>query len=83
MTDFQIAKLARDYEIDIAVDLGGLTFNSRLGIFSHRAAPIQISYLGYLAGLGIEYIDYLIADEQIIPMQLRKKTHLLLNMMGE
>ena len=67
MTDEAIAKLSRDLEIDIAVDLGGLTIESRTGIFAYRAAPIQVSYLGYLGTMGSEYIDYLIADEIIIP----------------
>jgi predicted O-linked N-acetylglucosamine transferase (SPINDLY family) len=37
-----------------------------------RAAPIQASYIGFLGSMGAEYIDYLIADEVIIPPQLRQ-----------
>jgi predicted O-linked N-acetylglucosamine transferase (SPINDLY family) len=39
--DREIAQLARDLEIDIAVDLGGHTAYNRTGIFAHKAAPIQ------------------------------------------
>ena len=72
MSEIEIAKLARDLQIDIAVDLGGHTQDSRTGIFANRAAPIQISYIGYLGTMGAEYYDYLLADETIIPDGLQK-----------
>jgi len=72
MSDMGIAKLSRDLHIDIAVDLGGYTADSRAGIFSYRAAPIQVSYLGYLGTMGSEYIDYMLADKTIIPESLQK-----------
>jgi predicted O-linked N-acetylglucosamine transferase (SPINDLY family) len=68
MSDVEIAKLARDLKIDIALDLGGHTAYSRTGIFSYRAAPIQLSYLGYLGTMGAEYYDYLLADRTTIPV---------------
>ncbi|MGH8229975.1 MAG: tetratricopeptide repeat protein, partial [Steroidobacteraceae bacterium] len=45
-SDAQVAMLARELEIDIAVDLGGYTGDARPGILALRAAPIQVSYLG-------------------------------------
>jgi len=66
-SDQAVAQLARDMEIDVAVDLGGHTNYSRTGIFAFRAAPIQLSYIGYLGTMGAEYFDYLIADSTIIP----------------
>jgi predicted O-linked N-acetylglucosamine transferase (SPINDLY family) len=68
-SDVEIAKLSRDLNIDIAVDLKGFTQDARTGIFSHRAAPIQVSYLGYPGTLGAEYIDYIIADKTLVPPQ--------------
>ena len=65
--DKEVAILSRDIGIDIAVDLTGMTENSRVGVFSYRAAPIQISYIGYLGTMGAQYYDYLIADKTIIP----------------
>jgi predicted O-linked N-acetylglucosamine transferase (SPINDLY family) len=56
-------------EIDIAIDLSGLTGNERTGIFAYRAAPVQLSYLGYLGTMGVEYYDYLIADKTTIPTE--------------
>jgi predicted O-linked N-acetylglucosamine transferase (SPINDLY family) len=61
--------LARDMEIDIAVNLGGHTLGSRTGIFALRAAPVQVSYLGYPGTMGAAYIDYLIADRTTITEQ--------------
>jgi predicted O-linked N-acetylglucosamine transferase (SPINDLY family) len=69
MSDEAVARLSRKLGIDIAVDLKGLTKDARIGIFSYRAAPIQVSYLGYPGTLGADYIDYLIADKTLIPVQ--------------
>jgi predicted O-linked N-acetylglucosamine transferase (SPINDLY family) len=66
-SDLEVASLARSLQIDVAVDLAGYTHNCRPGIFALRAAPIQISYLGYLGTMGATYIDYLIADPMIVP----------------
>jgi predicted O-linked N-acetylglucosamine transferase (SPINDLY family) len=71
MPDRQIAELSRSLEIDIAVDLKGFTRDHRAGIFSHRAAPIQVNYLGYPGTMAADYIDYLIADPTIIPESSR------------
>ncbi|MCF8197116.1 MAG: tetratricopeptide repeat protein [Polynucleobacter sp.] len=71
-TDLEIAKLARISHIDIAIDLSGFTFGSRTGIFSYRAAPIQINYLGYPGTLGSKYFDYIIADKVVIPFESNK-----------
>jgi predicted O-linked N-acetylglucosamine transferase (SPINDLY family) len=69
MSDKAIAHLSRELGIDIAIDLKGLTQDTRLGIFSYKAAPIQVSYLGYPGTLGVDYIDYLIADKTLIPQE--------------
>ncbi len=66
MSEIEIAKLSRDKGIDIAVDLGGYTLDSRPGIFSHRAAPIQINYLGFPGTLGAKCWDYFIGDSVTI-----------------
>jgi protein O-GlcNAc transferase len=66
-SDLDVARLARESGIDIAIDLGGFTLNSRTGIFACRAAPVQASYLGFLGTMGTDYIDYLIADRVIVP----------------
>ena len=71
MKDDAVAQLSRKLEIDIALDVDGLTTHSRPGIFALRAAPIQVNYLGYPGTMGAEYVDYLIADETLVPTQSR------------
>ena len=67
MPDRDVALLARSLEIDIGVDLNGFTEDARTNIFAMRAAPVQVSYLGYPGTLGADYVDYLIADPLVIP----------------
>ncbi|HTC02324.1 MAG TPA: tetratricopeptide repeat protein [Xanthobacteraceae bacterium] len=66
-TDQEIAALMRRAEIDIAVDLMGFTKDHRLGVLARRAAPIQVSYLGYPGTMGAPYMDYILADATVIP----------------
>jgi protein O-GlcNAc transferase len=65
--DDQVAALMCELEVDIAVDLGGFTGDQRTGIFAQRAAPVQVSYLGYPGSLGADYVHYLLADPVLIP----------------
>ena len=67
-SELEVAALSRELGIDIAVDLGGFTAYCRTKIFALRAAPIQLSYIGFLGTMGAPYMDYLIADTAIIPL---------------
>ncbi len=62
-----IAEQLRAQQVDIAIDLSGFTRWGRPGIFAHRAAPVQVNYLGYAGTLGAPYMDYILADEVVIP----------------
>jgi protein O-GlcNAc transferase len=68
----EIAQLSRQIGLDIAVDLMGSTRNERAMIFAHRAAPIQVSFLGYPGTMGASYVDYIIADRIVIHEQNRR-----------
>jgi predicted O-linked N-acetylglucosamine transferase (SPINDLY family) len=59
--------LAREWKIDVAVDLMGYTGECRPGIFAARFAPVQINFLGYPGTMAAPYIDYLIADRTVVP----------------
>jgi len=72
LSDRQAAALARDLELDIAIDLNGFTLGRRPGILADRAAPIQVNYLGYPGTMGAPYIDYLLADRTLIPADARQ-----------
>jgi len=66
-TDREIGQLIRDLEVDILVDLAGFTQNSRTFVMAQRPAPIQVNYLGYSGTMGVDYIDYIIGDETVLP----------------
>jgi predicted O-linked N-acetylglucosamine transferase (SPINDLY family) len=70
--DSGIAQQLRQMEIDIAVDLMGYTGECRPGILEFRPAPIQVNYLGFPGTLGVNYMDYLIADRVVIPDEARR-----------
>ncbi len=55
--------------VDILIDLKGYTRNAASAIMAQRAAPIQVNYLGYPSTMGADFIDYIIADPFIVPMQ--------------
>ncbi|MBS0341234.1 MAG: tetratricopeptide repeat protein [Proteobacteria bacterium] len=65
-SDADIAALARTGGIDIAIDLKGFTQDARPGIFAHRAAPIQVNYLGFPGSMGCDFIDYIVADDTLV-----------------
>ncbi|MDM0073661.1 tetratricopeptide repeat protein [Variovorax sp. J2P1-59] len=65
-SDADVAAMARAEGIDIAVDLHGFTQGYRPNIFAHRAAPIQVNFLGFPGSMGCDYIDYILADATLI-----------------
>ncbi len=71
LADLEILSLARELEIDIAVDLNGFTDGARTRLFVHRVAPVQVNYLGYPGTMGASYFDYLVADAVVIPAEFR------------
>ncbi len=54
-------------EVDILVDLAGHTASHRLGLFALRAAPVQVTFLGYPHSTGLSRIDWLIGDATVSP----------------
>lgn len=67
LSDRAAALLVSELEIDILVNLNGHYGQSRMGLFAHKPAPIQVNYLGFPGTLGASYIDYLISDDICIP----------------
>jgi len=65
--DLDAAKVLRDAEVDIVVDLMGYTGQSRPGILAHRPSPIQVGYLGYPGTAGGDLLDYVLADRFLVP----------------
>ncbi|MFW2177878.1 MULTISPECIES: hypothetical protein [unclassified Moraxella] len=70
--DESIAQHIYDEQISIVIDLKGYTGQSRTNIFAYRPAPIQINYIGYPGTMGASFIDYIIADNTLIPPHLEQ-----------
>ncbi|HZQ40529.1 MAG TPA: tetratricopeptide repeat protein, partial [Rhizomicrobium sp.] len=67
-SDAEVAAWLRAREIDIAVDLNGHTHGARTGIFAHRPAPVQVNYLVYPGTMGAPFMDYILADRIVLPL---------------
>jgi len=71
MSDEQAAKTIFDEEIDILIDLHGITSGARPNILFYRPAPVQITYLGFPGTTGHPCIDYVIADKYLVPEEYK------------
>jgi len=58
MSDAALCEKIRQDGIDVLVDLSGFTQGHRLGVFARRAAPVQVTWLGYMQTLGMKAMDY-------------------------
>jgi predicted O-linked N-acetylglucosamine transferase (SPINDLY family) len=68
--DTTAAKLIAQAGIDVLVDLQGLTSGARPAILGHRAAPIQVSYLGLPGTSGLPGVDWILSDRYVLPPEL-------------
>lgn len=70
MTDETAARMIRADEIDVLIDLNGLTKGARMEILRWKPAPVQATYLGYIGPVPLPELDYLICDEVTVPQEL-------------
>ena len=66
LNDIEAISIIRKNNINIMIDLMGLSSSDRLTLFKNRVAPIQILWLGYNNTSGLNQMDYLIADPNLI-----------------
>lgn len=62
LDDPQFLRMIADDGIDILVDLNGHTAGGRLTAFARRAAPVQVSFIGYPDTTGVTEMDYRLTD---------------------
>ncbi len=67
-SNLQVAQQIADDQIDVLVDLAGHTANNRLLVFPYRAAPVQMTWMGYPNTTGLDCIDYRITCETQNPI---------------
>jgi predicted O-linked N-acetylglucosamine transferase (SPINDLY family) len=60
--DDALLALIRKHRIDVLVDLSGHTEGQRLFVFARRAAPVQVTWLGFMHPLGMTAMDYRLTD---------------------
>ena len=65
--DSEVVNLIKSLNIDVLVDLNGHTGNHRMGVLIQKPSPIQVTWAGYLASTGISEVDYIVADNFVIP----------------
>ncbi|HSV72042.1 MAG TPA: tetratricopeptide repeat protein [Methylibium sp.] len=70
LDDAAAAALIAEQGIDVLVDLQGLTSGARPAILGYRAAPVQVSYLGFPGTCGLPGVDHVIADRFVMPPEL-------------
>ena len=70
LTDRQVAELVMADEIDVLIDLHGLSSGARPGIFALHPAPKQGTYLGFIGTTGMPWFDFVIADRYALPEEL-------------
>jgi protein O-GlcNAc transferase len=63
----EVAERIQADHVDILVDLKGYTHQARPAILAYRPAPVQVSYLGYPATMGADFVDYIIVDPVVAP----------------
>ena len=66
MDDIESINLIRSKKFDITIDLMGLTSENRISLLKNKISPIQITWLGYCNTTGIDQVDYIFADDNLI-----------------
>ena len=64
--DLEAANIIRENKINILINLVGYFSRNRFTIMKFKPAPIQMLWMGYVNTTGIDEIDYIVADTNVI-----------------
>jgi predicted O-linked N-acetylglucosamine transferase (SPINDLY family) len=70
LSDEQAARAIRADEIDILIDLNGLTSGARMQVLRWRPAPVQATYLGFIGPVPLPELDYMFCDRFVVPPEI-------------
>lgn len=65
--DSDLVRIIKDDEIDLILDLAGYTRGNRMSVLAEKPAPVNVAWMGYYNTTGSDVIDYILADENLIP----------------
>jgi predicted O-linked N-acetylglucosamine transferase (SPINDLY family) len=75
LSDEQAARAIRADEIDILIDLNGLTSGARMQVLRWRPAPVQATYLGFIGPVPLPELDYMFCDRMVVPPEIAAEYH--------
>ena len=67
LNNIQLARRIDEDGIDVLMDLAGHTGMQRMPLFAQRAAPVQVTFLGYPGSTGVPHMDWIVADSVVAP----------------
>lgn len=70
MDDSQAAAAIAHAEIDVLLDLHGLSSGARPGILAMQAAPLQGTYLGFIGTTALPWVQFVVTDRFALPEAL-------------
>ena len=66
LNDIDAANLIRKNKVNILINLVGYFARNRFTIMKYKPSPLQIIWMGYTNTTGIDEIDYIVADPNVI-----------------
>ncbi|MCC3860140.1 tetratricopeptide repeat protein [Pseudemcibacter aquimaris] len=69
-SELEVAEFIQSHEIDVLIDLDGEISRSQPGVFLLKPAPVQVTWLGTPVTSGAPWMDYILVDDVIVPIEL-------------
>ncbi|PQA81588.1 acetylglucosamine transferase [Limnohabitans sp. TS-CS-82] len=70
LSDAEAVQVILSLEVDVLIDLHGLSLGARPGIFAARPAQLQGTYLGFMGTTAMPWLDFVVTDAQACPEQV-------------